>query len=142
MSVLLVAYTWTQPTPDVKLKAPSPHQSSSDLVAGTETAITVNAQDPSWGRLLRRPLYDPPPPPKVVIKKKVRPITVKLTGTILEGENSQAFLRRANGKVELKRVGDLLTEDPLDGLIEKITATSITIRRDDEEIQLEVENQN
>lgn len=103
---------------------------------------TVNAKQKSWQRSLRRPLYDPPPPPKVVVKKKVRPITVKLTGTVLEPENSQAFLKLANGSMSLKRLGDQVTDDPRDGHITAITATAITIKREEDEIQLQVEGQN
>lgn len=142
MAVLLVGSALTGSIPDIESKSASSQNISQHLATGIEPALAVDPNDSNWKRLLRRPLYDPPPAPKIVVKKKVRPITVKLTGTILEDENSQAFLRRANGKVELKRVGDLVTDDPLDGLIEKITATSITIRREEEEIQLTVESPN
>lgn len=142
VAVLLVVTAFTNSPPEVELKT-TLRQSQTPKVAKTvEQTVSVDPKHTSWGRLLRRPLYDPPPPPKILVKKKKRPVTVKLTGTILEAENSQAFLRLANGTVELKRIGDQVTKDPRDGLIEKITATSITIRREEDEIQLNVENTN
>lgn len=59
-------------------------------------------------------------------------------GTIIEPENSQAFVEMASGSVELKRVGDQLTSDPEDGTIAGIAATEITITRADGEHQLKV----
>ncbi len=102
----------------------------------------VDAKHKSWQRKLRQPLYDPPPPPKVVVKKQVRPVTVKLTGTVLEPKNSQAFLKLANGSVALKRIGDQVTDNPLDGRITAITASEIVIQREDDEIRLKVGGQN
>ena len=101
----------------------------------------LSPRNPAWQRVLRRPLYDPPPPPKRKIVKKVRPIRIKLTGTVLEPNNSQAFVKQANGTVELKRIGDLVTNDPLDGTIQRITATEIVIKREDGEHHIKVEGQ-
>ncbi len=102
----------------------------------------VDANSVSWQRKLRQPLYDPPPPPKKVLKKKKRPVTVKLTGTVLESKNSQAFLKLANGSVVLKRIGDPITDDPRDGHIAAITANEIVIQREDDKIRLKVGGQN
>ena len=105
-------------------------------------AESVDVTLPSWERPLRRPLYDPPPAPKKIVKKKPRPITVKLMGTILEPENSQAFVKLSNGSVELRRVGDQVTDDPRDGQVAQITASEIVIRRDDGEFHVTVDGQN
>ena len=107
----------------------------------TQPLPIVDAKHKSWQRSLRQPLYDPPPPPKVVIKKQIRPVTVKLTGTVLEPKNSQAFLMLANGSVALKRIGDQVTDNPLDGRITAITASEIVIQREDDEIRLKVGGQ-
>lgn len=111
----------------------------SAAATGTQT---VDVKLSSWSRLLRRPLYDPPPAPKTVVVKKPRPITVKLMGTILEAENSQAFVKLSNGSVELRRVGDQVTDDPRDGQIAQITASEIIILRDDGEFHVTVDGQN
>lgn len=106
--------------------------------AGDTSQVVVDTSDPRWRRLLQRPLYDPPPPPKKIVKKIVRPITVQLMGTILEPENSQAFVKLSSGSVKLRRVGDQLTDDPLDGEVLKITANEIVIKREDGEFTVGV----
>lgn len=73
-----------------------------------------------------------------VIRKVVRPITVKLTGTVLESDNSQAFLKLANGSMALRKIGDQVTNDPRDGKIIEITASEIVIQREDDEVRLKV----
>jgi hypothetical protein len=97
---------------------------------------TIDTNHPVWNREWRRPLYDPPPP--TVVAAPPRPITVKLMGTIIEPDNSQAFVETTSGTVELKRIGDSLTSDPADGTIAEIAATQITIKRADGEHQLKV----
>ncbi len=129
---------------------PAVDSESSGVLSGSSSLATtssqplniVDAKHKSWQRKLRQPLYDLPPPPKVVVKKQVRPVTVKLTGTVLEPKNSQAFLRLANGSVALKRIGDQVTDNPLDGRITAITASEIVIQREDDEIRLKVGGQN
>lgn len=118
----------------------APGKSVADRVSHAQIALNVNS--PSWQRVLRRPLYDPPPPtpPPVIVQQ--RPITVKLVGTVIEPDNSQAFVRQASGSVELKRTGDQVTSDAADGVIAEITATSILIRRPDGEHQVAVEGNN
>lgn len=103
-----------------------------------ETPV-LNASSPSWERVLRRPLYDPPPPPPPQIVVQPRPITVQLIGTVIELQNSQAFVRQSGGAVELKRVGDQVTPDPADGVIGEITSTEILIRREDGEHRVAVQ---
>ena len=118
----------------------APDDTVADRVSPARVALNVGS--PSWQRVLRRPLYDPPPPtpPPVIVQQ--RPITVKLVGTVIEPDNSQAFVRLASGSVELKRKGDQVTSDAADGVIAEITATSILIRRADGEHQVAVEGNN
>lgn len=62
-----------------------------------------------WSVDWRRPLYDPPPPkpkPKKVVKP--RPPRVRLLGTVVEPDNSFAWLRDGAGKQQLCRVGDTI----------------------------------
>jgi len=128
---------------------PSEVSESRGVLSGSDDFTTnaprlpevVDVRDASWRRPLRQPLYDPPPPKKVVVKKQVRPVTVKLTGTVLESENSQAFLKLSNGSVALKRIGDQVTDNPLDGHITAITANAIVIQREEDEIRLKVGGQ-
>ena len=122
-------------------KMSSRKPSTTDSTSPQVSQRTVDTGEPGWQRRLQRPLYDPPPPPKKVVKKKVRPIPVKLKGTILEAENSQAFVQLSNGSVELRRVGDQLTSDPLDGKVTQITATEIVVEREDGEFQVAVDGQ-
>lgn len=131
---LLVIPVVSDTSDDLMLNAGQASPGSPDSSA---ISVTVDAKHPVWSRLWRQPLYDPPPPPPVAVAP--RPITVKLKGTIIESENSQAFIETANGVVELKRVGDLLTNDPADGTIAKIAATQITISRDDGEHELKAQ---
>lgn len=138
----VVLRAWTAPLPTFDAKSGTSNRGVSQGNAPQAGVATVDQQHPSWQRRLRRPLYDPPPKPKVVVKKKPRPIPVKVTGTILEAENSQAFVKMANGSVELRRVGDQVTNDPLDGLVSQITASGIVIKRGEEEIPLNIDNRN
>jgi hypothetical protein len=58
-----------------------------------------------WNLDLQRPLYDPPPvlvtPP--VVKRP--PLTVRLLGTIVEPGNSVGVFRLADGREELRSIG-------------------------------------
>lgn len=115
------------------------HITTSVVPSSSQKETSLAAIDPQhsvWKRSWRQPLYDPPPPPKVV--EKPRPITVKLIGTVVEAENSQAFVQTASGSVELKRIGDQITGDPADGTIASIASNEITIKRTDGEHQLKV----
>lgn len=106
------------------------------------SAAPIALEPGRWNRTLRRPLYDPPPPPKQEVVIPPRPITVKLVGTVLEGENSQAFIRQQNGKVDIKRLGDQVTPEAADGVIAAITGADVVIRREDGEHRLAVEGRN
>jgi hypothetical protein len=107
--------------------------------AGAVEAAPVALQPDRWNRTLRRPLYDPPPPPKEEVVIPPRPITIRLVGTVMEGENSQAFIRQQNGQVEIKRLGDQITTEAADGVIATITASEIVIRREDGEHHVAVD---
>lgn len=112
---------------------------ASSVVNGTDVGTDnphLNVNSPVWTRSWRQPLYDPPPPAPVAAAP--RPITVKLMGTIIEPNNSQAFLQTSSGSVELKKLGDQVTSDPEDGTISAITSSEITIKRTDGEHQLKV----
>ena len=138
--VVLAAYTAAPPV--VESVTPKKGKARDAEAVPPSPLKTVSVSQPGWRRQLRQPLYDPPPRPKVVVKKKPRPITVKLTGTVLEPKNSQAFLRLANGSVALKKVGDQVTDDPRDGQITQITASEIVIKREDDEVRLRVDSRN
>ena len=139
--VVAIAAALTAPALTLDDSASVSNSQSQSQTAAAGTA-SVDVKLPSWNRLLRRPLYDPPPVPKKVVKKKPRPITVRLMGTILEAENSQAFVKMANGSVELRRVGDQVTSDPRDGQVAQIMASEIVIERDDGEFHVTVDGQN
>lgn len=139
--VVAVAAALTAPVPTTDDPTPRSKPQSQGLSAADAETGSVDAKLSSWQRLLRRPLYDPPPVPKKIVKKKPRPIKVKLMGTILEAENSQAFVKLSNGAVELRRVGDQVSDDPRDGQIALIMASEIVIRRDDGEFHVTVDGQ-
>lgn len=71
---------------------------------------------------LRGPLYDPPPPPPVV-SPPPPPIRVnlKLVGTVLEPGRDQALLANASGKVLFCTVGETITSEPGNLLLESVT---------------------
>ena len=108
----------------------------------TAVSLQFDSKQSYWTRSLRGPLYDPPPVVKKKIVKKPRPIPVTLKGTILEPDNSQAFLQQANGKVVLKRIGDLITADERDGIIVEITASEVVIEREDGQVRVAVKGPN
>lgn len=119
--------------------------------AGKRPALASKASPPQasieldpnrWNRVLRQPLYDPPPPPPPQVIVEQRPITVTLVGTVMEGENSQAFVRQQSGKVDIKRLGEQVTAEAADGVIASITASEIVIRRTDGEHRVAVEGSN
>ena len=92
-----------------------------------------------WTRAYRRPLYDPPPVVKTVVKKNPRPITFRVTGTILEPDNPQAIISLRTGDVRILRVGSQVSDDPLDGTITSISSEKIMVKRRDDEVTVAVE---
>jgi hypothetical protein len=134
----VVVSAWQIDPPPIEIVTPRVQE----LNAVAPESPVLNAASPSWERVLRRPLYDPPPPPPPQVVVQSRPITVQLIGTVIEPKNSQAFVKQSGGAVELKRVGDQVTPDPADGVVDEITPTEIVIRREDGEHRLAVQRSN
>jgi hypothetical protein len=78
--------------------------------ANEPMVVTIPAAgDPVWGTPLRRPLVDPPKAETMTaVKTTAPPLTVKLTGTVIEQGRSLAMFITAVGKVELKGVGEII----------------------------------
>jgi hypothetical protein len=138
----VVALTWVWRSPPPEIVLPETRVTATQTAARPSLASPAEADLASWRLTLRRPLYDPPPPPPQQVVVQQRPITIQLMGTVIEADNSQAFVRQASGAVELKRLGDQVTGDPADGVIGQITATEIVIRREDGEHHLAVQRSN
>ncbi len=141
VAVTVRVYTASSPIDNVDLK-------SGDIAGGqVSTASPESRQqlvpdEDHWAKKWRRPLYDPPPVKEVVIVAPPRPVTFTLTGTAIDAQNSQAFLRLSSGEIVLRQIGEPITADPLDGKISKITATGISVARETDEIELSVETGN
>ncbi|MCA9234851.1 MAG: hypothetical protein KDA44_05245 [Planctomycetales bacterium] len=140
VAAAVVTLAWRTEVPPADIEA-TPLATRHSRVAGAETTA-LNPASPAWRQTLRRPLYDPPPPPPKKVVVQVRPITVKIVGTVVEGANSQAFVKQANGRVEIKRLGDQVTGDERDGVLKSITAAEVIIERDDGEHRLPVGERN
>jgi len=138
----LVVVAWRSPPPKVGVEIPRIARAGNRATAATKPDTTISVNPAAWNRVFRQPLYDPPPPPIQEVVVQPRPITVKLVGTVIESDNSQAFLRQASGAVELKRIGDAVTSDKADGVIAAITPVEIVIRREDGEHHVPVEGRN
>jgi hypothetical protein len=139
-AMLWLAWHAEPPTIEVEATSAGKRQSLASRTSLPQASITL---DPNrWNRVLRQPLYDPPPPPPPQVIVEQRPITVTLVGTVMEGENSQAFVRQQSGKVDIKRLGEQLTAEAADGVIASITASEIVIRRPDGEHRVAVEGSN
>ena len=107
--------------------------------AQVEVVDSLELGGKHWTRAYRRPLYDPPPVVKTVVKKKPRPITFRVTGTILEPDNPQAIISLRTGDVRILRVGSQVSDDPLDGTITSISSEKIMVKRRDDEVTVAVE---
>lgn len=136
----VLALAWTAAPPEAELDSVAAPAMRAATDHGGETPLAANSS--AWQRTLRRPLYDPPPPVVEKVVKQVRPITVKVVGTVVEGDNSQAFVKQSNGRVEIKRIGDHVTGDPQDGVIASIAASEVVIEREDGQHQLPVGERN
>jgi hypothetical protein len=141
-ALAIVARAWQSKPPVVIVDEVRSHNIAGADNKGAEADRTLSLDVARWNRILRQPLYDPPPPPKQEVIVEQRPITVKLVGTVIEPDNSQAFVRQASGAVELKRIGDAVSSDAADGVIASITPVEIVIRREDGEHHLLVERRN
>ena len=94
-----------------------------------------------WKQSYRKPLYDPPPVFKPVVKRKPRPINYTVSGTILDAAGSQAILKLNNGQVRLLKLGEQVTNDPLDGTITDIAAEGIKVQRKDDIVTVPIKTQ-
>lgn len=85
---------------------------------------------------LRRPLFDAPPPVAVVREAPPPPpLTIKLTGTIIEPGYNRAMLQTSEGKLKLFGEGDTCEQ----ARIVKIEESSITVMYHGQSIVLRVE---
>jgi hypothetical protein len=147
LAVAAVSRAWqaeiefTDPASDLLGQQTAVNSPADKPQASKQKLAAIDARQPQWQRPLRRPLYDPPPQPEKKIIRKPRPITVKLMGTILEQDASQAFVKQSTGSVQLKRLGDQLTDNRLDGTIEVISAGEIVVKREDGDVRIPVEGQ-
>ncbi|NND99088.1 MAG: hypothetical protein HKN47_17360 [Pirellulaceae bacterium] len=92
-----------------------------------------------WRTKLRGPLVDPPkpkprpsivrtPPKKpTVVAAPIPPIEITLVGTILESGTGIGIFADADGKYDLKTVGETLDLEPTGMLVEGIEATKATV---------------
>lgn len=133
---------WHAEPPTFEVEAAIVGKKAATTVKGSSTESSVTLDPNRWNRVLRQPLYDPPPPPPKEVIVEQRPITIKLVGTVMEGENSQAFVRQQSGKVDIKRLGEQLTTEAADGVIASINVSEIIIRRPDGEHRVAVEGSN
>lgn len=126
-------HTWSDVPPRHDVTIASSAKSGAVKAPSIEATQAIALNPGQWNRILRQPLYDPPPPPPPQVVVEHRPITVTVVGTVIEAENSQAFVKQQSGAVEIKRQGDQVTTDAADGVIASITPTEIVIRREDGE---------
>jgi len=84
-----------------------------------------------WGGNPRGSIYPPPPPPPPVARKK-KPLTVRLTGTVVEPGFTYAILCGKSGQSKFVAIGQ-----SLDGAeVVEVAADSATVRFDGESIVL------
>jgi len=136
---LVLWQAWYAEPPAIKAETTATNSRPRSKTIAPEPAASVSLDPNRWNRVLRQPLYDPPPPPPQEVIVEHRPITVQLVGTVMEGENSQAFVRQQSGKVDIKKLGEQVTAEAADGVIASITASEIVIRREDGEHRVAVE---
>ena len=122
------------------LTKPSQPEPDSSLVAGVH-----------WQRRLRGPLYDPPKPkPKPLVLKplptqpkgvpKSQPkLELTLVGTILEKGRDIGVFVDANGKVDLKPVGEVLSLDPKGIRVERLSDFKATVSLKGKKTTLEID---
>ena len=140
-AVAVVYYSTSAPAPNIDI-ARTTAAVVIEAKGAVDAKVNIQPDADHWGLQLRRRLYDPPPKPKPKVVKRPRPINVTVVGTVIEPDNSQAFVRQKNRQVDIKRVGDQVTADPADGEVAEITAAGIVIRRDDGMFPVEVEGAN
>ena len=72
----------------------------------------------------------------------LRPETTLEALAEIKNPRPVAFVKQANGRVEIKRLGDQVTGDERDGVLKSITAAEVIIERDDGEHRLPVGERN
>jgi len=97
----------------------------------------LEAFRPIWEIDLRRPLVDPPPPQKPPPPApRLPPLRLQLVGTVQESGHSMALLANPQGVIEVKRVGELLGEGRAAAEVVAIQAEQVTVRYQNQDIQL------
>lgn len=99
--------------------------------ASTNNQPSLSSFRPYWDRPLRYPLYDPPPPPPPAVTPPP-PLRLRLLGTIVEEDRSEAILITASGNVEMHRVGATVDK----AVIQSIGDGSIEVLYHDEILTL------
>ena len=85
------------------------HVTHATKTTNAAAARVPAANDPVWSTSLRRPLVDPPKPvAAAATQAPAPPLTVKLTGTVIEQGRSLAMFVTAAGKIELRGVGEVI----------------------------------
>lgn len=101
--------------------------------SGIDEATAAETLDfePVLSRSLQQRLFDPPPPPK---KKEVKPapppLSIKLLGTVIDSSNSQAIIEDQRGSVNFRSLGQPVSTDHPDSVIEEILPAAIQVRRE------------
>ncbi len=102
--------------------------SFSSTATSDEGPITPNEE--VFSILLQRPLFDPPPPEPVVEEvAPPPPLNVRLIGTIMNGDNSQAIVESGGGDIAFLKIGQSVSKDNPQSVIESIDASSIVVSR-------------
>lgn len=79
---------------------------------------------------LQRPLFDPPPPaPKVEVKPPPPPIHAKLLGTVINPTRPQAIIRDEQGRFTFRSIGEAVSDEHPDAIIEEIFDSSVRLKR-------------
>lgn len=122
--------------------APGPEVFQKDLrQTPRKEALPPLKEFDSFSRLDLRPaLFDAPPPPPadpkpVAAPKRPPPINFKLTGTILEPENSYALFLNPKGVVEFKKTGETIEGAE----VLEISPDKVTVLYQEERIVMKIE---
>ena len=125
------------PYPTGNVLPPSSIESVGVHSASTQSIPPLSAFD-SVARLdLRRPLVDSPPPAKVTAVASNPPpaLSIKLVGTVVQPGHSRALLLLPDGKIEMKRVGEITAS----AQILEITKSTVTVSYLGSDVTLKLE---
>ena len=109
-------------------------QNTVDNTSDATPGLKLRDLEPLWSLRLQQPLYDPPPVVVAEPKFVPPPLGIRLLGTIVEPDNSQAILMAADGEIVFQRVGQTVG----DATIESITADAITVTYYEEILTLNI----